>query len=259
MFDNIVILKTANKDSLIDVGLIAESLLFYDKVHLLLTRGTIHSLLNDLGAEGFDRLLERPEIRASLWNQNFGTVSNSNGGLKAHNFAVFEVGRKGGGTFKAADTIEEIIERSIGKEFASRKRIKNIVSRLSFPRMDDTLEPDEFVEGARLELSDRSFLQDAIKTALGHLLPNVDLPARWHFEVMRLSDGSFAVDTDVDFRALNLEYHILDADGHIIGCVPLICGDDVEARVKAERLVNGHDIELWNGARRVIRFSRKQK
>ena len=63
------------------------------------------------------------------------------------------------------------------------------------------------------------------------------------------------------FSSPLLEYrvYILDADGHIIGCVPLICRDDVEARVKAERLVNGHDIELWNGARRVIRFSRKQK
>jgi hypothetical protein len=48
MFDNIANLKTANKDSLIDIGLVAESLLFYEKVHLLLTRGTLHSLLNDL-------------------------------------------------------------------------------------------------------------------------------------------------------------------------------------------------------------------
>jgi hypothetical protein len=41
--------------------------------------------------------------------------------------------------------------------------------------------------------------------------------------------------------------------------VPLSCHDDVEARVKAKRLVDGHDIELWNGGRRVVRFSCRQK
>src|SRR5258708_39498606 len=105
MFDNIVILRTANENSLIDIGLVAESLLFYDKVHLLLTRGTLHSLLNDLGAEGFDRLLDRPEIRASFWNQNFGTVSNTNGALRTLNFSVFEVGSKRV-NFKAAETVD---------------------------------------------------------------------------------------------------------------------------------------------------------
>jgi hypothetical protein len=63
------------------------------------------------------------------------------------------------------------------------------------------------------------------------------------------------------FSSPLLEYraYILDADGHIIGCVPLSCHDDVEARVKAKRLVDGHDIELWNGGRRVVRFSCRQK
>jgi hypothetical protein len=206
MFDNIVILRTANKDSLIDIGLVAESLLFYDKVHLLLTGGTLASLLKDLGAEGFDQLLDRPEIRASFWRQNFGTVSNTSGGLRTHNFAVFEVGTKRG-NFKASESIEKIIERSVGSEFATRKRIKNIVSRVSFPRIDDTIMPDQFTEAARLDLDDRSFLQNAIGIALRQLVPNVNLPIPWHFDVLRLNDGSFAIDTNLDFRAINLEYH----------------------------------------------------
>lgn len=34
-------------------------------------------------------------------------------------------------------------------------------------------------------------------------------------------------------------------DGHFIGFEPLVCRDDDEAVTKAERLVDGHDIELW--------------
>src|SRR5258708_8157790 len=207
MFDNIVLLRTVSENAVIDIGLVAESLLFYDKVHLLLTRGTLHSLLNDLGAEGFDRLLDRPEIRASFWNQNFGTVSNTNGGLRTLNFSVFEVGNKRG-NFKAAETIKEVLKGSVEKASATRKRIKNIVSRMSFPRIDDTIAPEQFVEGGRSDLDDRSFLQNAIGIALSHLLPNVSsLPKHWHFDVLRLNDGSFAIDTSLDFRAINTEYH----------------------------------------------------
>jgi hypothetical protein len=39
------------------------------------------------------------------------------------------------------------------------------------------------------------------------LLPNFSLPKHWHFDVLSLNDGSFAVDTSLDFRAINTEYH----------------------------------------------------
>jgi hypothetical protein len=45
-------------------------------------------------------------------------------------------------------------------------------------------------------------------------------------------------------------------DGHFIGFKALVCADDAEAIKKATRLVDGHDIELWSGARFIIRLSR---
>jgi hypothetical protein len=48
-------------------------------------------------------------------------------------------------------------------------------------------------------------------------------------------------------------------DGHFVDAEPLVCADDAEAIEKAKRLVDGHDIELWNGARLVIRLSHKPK
>jgi hypothetical protein len=48
-------------------------------------------------------------------------------------------------------------------------------------------------------------------------------------------------------------------DGHFIGFEPLVCRDDGEAIKKAKRLVDGHDVELWSGARVVIRLKAKSK
>ena len=44
-------------------------------------------------------------------------------------------------------------------------------------------------------------------------------------------------------------------DGHFAGFEPLICADDTEATDKAQRLVDGHDIELWSGHRLVVRLA----
>jgi hypothetical protein len=43
-------------------------------------------------------------------------------------------------------------------------------------------------------------------------------------------------------------------DGHFIGFDPLICDNDAEATEKAKRLVHHHDVELWTGARMVVRL-----
>ena len=39
-----------------------------------------------------------------------------------------------------------------------------------------------------------------------------------------------------------------------IGYEPLICADDAEAVEKAKRLINGLDIEVWNGGRFVAKL-----
>jgi hypothetical protein len=47
--------------------------------------------------------------------------------------------------------------------------------------------------------------------------------------------------------------------GHIIGSEPLVCPDDADAIERANRLIDGHDVELWSGPRFIIRLERKPK
>ena len=42
--------------------------------------------------------------------------------------------------------------------------------------------------------------------------------------------------------------------GHSIGFEPMICRDAGAAAAKAQRLVNGHDMELWDGERSLVRL-----
>jgi hypothetical protein len=66
---------------------------------------------------------------------------------------------------------------------------------------------------------------------------------------------SFLLPPDLGSGAV-LEYraYIIDADGHIVEAVPMVCVDDAEATKKAKRLVDGRDVELWQRARKIVRF-----
>jgi hypothetical protein len=53
--------------------------------------------------------------------------------------------------------------------------------------------------------------------------------------------------------------YVVGSDGHFFNAVPLECADDAEATEQAERLVDGHDIELWQRDRKIAMFKHKPK
>jgi hypothetical protein len=57
-----------------------------------------------------------------------------------------------------------------------------------------------------------------------------------------------------DYRAYKVS-----VDGHFIGFDPLVCDNDDDAIVAAKQLIDGHDVELWCGARIVINLPRSLK
>lgn len=46
----------------------------------------------------------------------------------------------------------------------------------------------------------------------------------------------------------------IDPDGHVFGCINLVCDDDEQAKRKAAALVLVHRIELWRLDRRIAKF-----
>ena len=55
-----------------------------------------------------------------------------------------------------------------------------------------------------------------------------------------------------------LEYraYFIGPDGHFVKCVELVCADDEAAKEKAEALLDGCDVELWQEARWIAEFRR---
>lgn len=51
--------------------------------------------------------------------------------------------------------------------------------------------------------------------------------------------------------------YVIGPDGHVSQRIELDCTDEPTARQKAERLVDGLDVELWQGTRRIATFRRR--
>jgi hypothetical protein len=49
----------------------------------------------------------------------------------------------------------------------------------------------------------------------------------------------------------------LDEDGHIVGRTDLVCADEQSAKQQARQLVDGHDIELWQGDKKLATFKHR--
>jgi hypothetical protein len=48
--------------------------------------------------------------------------------------------------------------------------------------------------------------------------------------------------------------YIMGHDGHILSPVELFCENDGDAKEQARRLVDGHDVELWQLDRKISVF-----
>ena len=51
----------------------------------------------------------------------------------------------------------------------------------------------------------------------------------------------------------------IDPDGHVFGCISLVCGDDEQAKREAAALVLVHRIELWRLDQRIAKFDAPQE
>ena len=58
---------------------------------------------------------------------------------------------------------------------------------------------------------------------------------------------------------LGYRAYIIGRDGHVRDRVDVFAYNEDEAKERAKRLVDGHDVELWDGARKIATFQHSEK
>jgi hypothetical protein len=204
MFEHIV-LRRAERGSPVSVGQIAEALLFYQRVQLVIDRVTLLDLIRQIGTGGVLALLDRPEVSAVYCDEFLGTFTTNIGVSQYHGFAAGRlIGDAKVGTFKSKiDLLQYEIEQQAVVSSGARKFAKRFFERVPSRKFSGNhFVPGGIPAAAKQDILDIEYAKTAVRNAIaasgGGDLAQDDL----NWEVIETKSG-FLVFTNIDFDLVN--------------------------------------------------------
>jgi len=205
MFEKIV-LRRSETGAAISAGQIAEALLFYQNVHLVIDSGSFGQLIRQLGPGTLLSILQRSDCTAVYCEEILGTHSQAVGPVQAHSFAAFALtGHDGIGMFKSREERVAFMLRREGVSSTDAKRFAKAFLKATPARK---LSGDFYLKGgitaaARRDLDDHAFVKAAVNTAL-RLTPGAEnLANGLRFDILD-SDLGMYVFNNIDFQSINV-------------------------------------------------------
>ncbi len=210
MFDHVV-LRRAEAGVPIFAGQIAEALLYYQHVHLVIDRGTLEALLKQIGPQRLLSLLRRPDFSAVYTEELLATHTESAGAFQIHKFVAFTItGHQSVGTFK---TVQERVQHQLESQSIERKVAHSFAKAFLDRVTVRKLSGDHFVRGgipdaAKRDLMDPEYVKLAVRTVLARVPGGVDPGTELKFDVIESALG-LHVFHNIDLAAINLRRAVL--------------------------------------------------
>lgn len=204
MFEHVV-LRRSDGGNPITVGQISEALLFYQRVHLFIDRGTLFDMVDRIGTEGVLTLMRRPEISAVYCEEILGTISENVGVSRYHNFvAMVLAGQEGQKQFtNASDRLQFEIERRGRSKREARRFTDAFLEFVPVKKISGNyFLPGGIIKAATEDLHDLDFARRAICRALMVVPGGYDIGNALECEVIHSKLGNF-VFTNIDFDSIN--------------------------------------------------------
>ncbi len=204
MFEHIV-LRRATGGQPISAGYIAEALLYYQRLHLFIDRGTLIHLIKQLGTGGVLALLNRPDVSAVYCEEMLGTRTESIGVSQHHNYVAITLsGHKDIGDLKSpTDRVQYELERhGIPKKEAKHFSMA-FIQRVPMRKLSG----NHFLDGgippaAKRDLLDLEYAKQAIRHAVAATPGGYTVGDELKFEVIDSDLGCY-VFSNLDLDEIN--------------------------------------------------------
>jgi hypothetical protein len=186
----------------IDEGTIAEALVYYGQVHVVLSRGGLQRIAKSFGRDNLVRLVDAGNLKLSYERSNYAVNTNS-APFRTHDFGVFALagtaeGRK---IRNPRDDIEELFYREFGKSRTTKIFARDVADRVAVPKVRD-----EILKSARLDILDSDYMTRACAAWLKVMVPEYELPKLFTVETADTGQG-FVFLSGLDFEEINKFYH----------------------------------------------------
>lgn len=204
MFEKIV-LRRSDAGPALTVGELAEALLFYQNVHIVLDYPSLGGLISQIGMPTLLSLLSRPNVSAVYCEEILCTHTENVGAMKSHSFvaATLTGSQDEGELHSRKKRLEHVLHRQGYEKRQARRMVERFRQHVPIRKLTD----NHFVNGgvvkaAGEDLLDPSFIHESMRRVVLHLIEPELLPAEFRFRI-HPNAPSFYIDTNLDFEAIN--------------------------------------------------------
>ena len=205
MFEKII-LRRSDKGPALSAGELAEALLFYQNVHVILDFASLNGLISQIGMPTIVSLLSRPNVSAVYCEDALGTRTETTNNISTHSFIAYSFAgdQKSGQLTSRKKLLEYIL---IKKHGYNKKQAKRLVERFRLKVPFRKHSDNHFIDGgiikaAEQDLYDDSFIRNSVSLALKHLIGTENIPPNYDFKV-QVNDSGFYIDTNLNFKIIN--------------------------------------------------------
>jgi hypothetical protein len=204
MFENLLARKTDRATGHLDVGSLAEALLFYQNIHLVLSPKTLSLLLKEIKPETFINLIKEKRMSASIQRDDIVVITNTKNNVSVHTFGGVQLTKSAQGTRRLdnAGYFEDQLRRLMGSDAPSRRVQKQILDLVPVRRINERGRSDLPISKlVYAEMGERPNITSIISTILQEIAPNFNAPKNFYFRMIQLDEGFFC-DTNLNIKEI---------------------------------------------------------
>jgi hypothetical protein len=190
--------KVTDSANPLDLGFLAEAMLFYETVEVLANRVSLTQLVRQIGPELLLEFLKCNHLRLRF-EKNFTGVYTENSGTAAeqHALTVFEISGQ-----DLLDVLRPAAVEAVRMEGKGRRLALKLADQIQDTPIDSRL-----ADRTAADLFQKNYVHASVLTILRQYIPAEALPAHLRFEIIPVEEKKFRVDTNLDLNRLNDLYH----------------------------------------------------
>ncbi|MGJ5814514.1 hypothetical protein [Paludibaculum fermentans] len=183
------------------LGLLAECLLYYRQVHLVLDHQGFKSLVRLCGPDTLLGLVLDGHLDVIYQENRLGVATKTIANVDQHSFIAFEAPR-----YAAQNHVPAVLEELLGKPGKARRIGSRILQRLTVRKYDPSRSHEWLAD-----IEGTTYTDQVASALLETLAPSYRTPKAVEFRVHSES-GSYVVATNIDFAAANEIYRRANPD-----------------------------------------------
>ena len=196
MLGNCIIRNPAMKNGKLDKGSLCESLLFFEKTHLIIDNATLGTLINADFLDDLIAMLKAGYMSANFSPQSPALHTSNTDGLREHFFTVIKIGGdQKNPNMRNPELLESQLVRLSGNKDRTKKQYRQLAKLITFEDIPDHNLP----RLARDDITDPHIANEVARLALRNFgVPDEEIKFS-KIDVMQLNDNKFVITTDIDF------------------------------------------------------------